>query len=957
MKTGVNSNIAVLLADGTVLVAGGVDAANNDIATTQIYNPAADTWTVVGNMSVARLDHAGVRLNDGTVLVSGGEDVNSVLLTSAEIYDPATQSWTSVGSMSTPRLGHTATLLTDGRVLVTGGSYGDTYLASAEMYSPATRSWTTVPNMSAARSSHTANLLSDGTVLVAGGYTNSTRSLASAEIYDPASNSWSATGPLAAARDAHFAVTLGDGTVLAIDGETWPNLLASTERYDPSTRSWSAMGFTLAAQMDGSATLLNDGTVLMAGGGATPQVRVEAELFGVPGPLFTPTPSWTSTSTVTPTITATATATTTSTASPTATDTVTLTPTDTATLTPTDTATATATDTATTTPTATSTATATPTATNTPVPETFAPTGVVANGDNVQFNNAIPVLNAAPATVYLTSPTDPSQQLFTLGQWNGDPSQPLAVGSNIAPGSYGLWIEGSGISQSASGELNVLAAASAFSPPVVATGGNLSVQFSASVFGSGTHQVSLVSNADGSTIALGPLDTTADVTTLAVPWSVSPGAYTLELTDASGNVESAVGDPLSVVTPTAAVTITPASISPDGSVELDIVTNDPVAGPYQVSLTGGGASYLLGAWTPGGSDLVAFTVPDAVQAGTYSVAITDSRGVLPVTSDTLSVQLPPTATPSDSPTATASPSPLATDTQVPTATPMAGDTALPTATATSDTSAPAPTDTPLAPLGVPPDGVLAVSSSSVAAGDTMLVSWSGTATDSLAGSLDLYPTDDLPNAPVVWQDETCLDSGTCSLSLPSDLPAGNYALQLILATDPPFISGSTAVTVLASSMTPTPLADTATSTSTAIPTATFTAVPSDTATATATPADTFTPTATATPTAASAAAPPDAASDLATAAVILAMPPAQPQTMAKPIPTPGLTINPSYVRPWQPGAWTAKNPCLCTANVTLSGVPRIQAGYTLQVLDNALNPVAWGKRTLYGPGTLAVTVP
>ena len=73
---------------------------------------------------------------NGKVLVAGGDDgVGS--LASAELYDPVANTWSPAGSMTTARYYHTATLLPNGRVLVAGG-YGDgrSYLASAELYDP-----------------------------------------------------------------------------------------------------------------------------------------------------------------------------------------------------------------------------------------------------------------------------------------------------------------------------------------------------------------------------------------------------------------------------------------------------------------------------------------------------------------------------------------------------------------------------------------------------------------------------------------------------------------------------------------------------------------------------------------------------------------------------------------------------------------------------------------------------
>src|SRR5262249_48168162 len=104
----------------------------------ELYDSATGTWTFTGNLNTARYWHTATLLADGMVLVAGGV----VLDGSAELYDPATETWTTTGSLNTARWQHTATLLPSGKVLVAGGvgNVGD--LSSAELYDPATGNWT-----------------------------------------------------------------------------------------------------------------------------------------------------------------------------------------------------------------------------------------------------------------------------------------------------------------------------------------------------------------------------------------------------------------------------------------------------------------------------------------------------------------------------------------------------------------------------------------------------------------------------------------------------------------------------------------------------------------------------------------------------------------------------------------------------------------------------------------------
>jgi uncharacterized protein (TIGR03437 family) len=71
------------------------------------------------------------------VLVAGGAQYYKRNLASAELYDPAAGAFIHTGGMKTSRVNHTATLLSDGSVLITGGDRdpkSSDALASAELY-------------------------------------------------------------------------------------------------------------------------------------------------------------------------------------------------------------------------------------------------------------------------------------------------------------------------------------------------------------------------------------------------------------------------------------------------------------------------------------------------------------------------------------------------------------------------------------------------------------------------------------------------------------------------------------------------------------------------------------------------------------------------------------------------------------------------------------------------------
>jgi N-acetylneuraminic acid mutarotase len=216
MTTPRDAHTATLLANGKVLIAGGLDGIATS-ATAEIYDPSVSTFSSTGTMAASRAFHTATLLANGRVLIVGG--YNGSYLSSAELYDPATGKFTAASSMSTARSRHTATSLKDGTVLIAGGENNSGVLNTAEIYDPATGLFLpTTGNMVAARVGHTATAYpTDNTasatwkVMIAGGFDGAS-TLASAEIYDPSKQQFAQTGgDLATARQGHTAITLTGG--------------------------------------------------------------------------------------------------------------------------------------------------------------------------------------------------------------------------------------------------------------------------------------------------------------------------------------------------------------------------------------------------------------------------------------------------------------------------------------------------------------------------------------------------------------------------------------------------------------------------------------------------------------------------------------------------------------------------------------------------------------------------
>jgi N-acetylneuraminic acid mutarotase len=284
---------ATLLPSGKVLVAGGVISEPEPpdffaaTSTAELYDPATGLWSPTGSMTTTRSDHSATLLQNGKVLVAGGgPDSDTFGSGSSELYDPATGAWSATGSLNIARASHTATLLQDGRVLVAGGTEDDfdSALPSAELYDPICGTWSTAADLKA-NVLHTATLLPEGKVLIAGGYSHwdGLASFNSSQTFDPAIGQWSVAGNLNTAREGHTATLLPDGEVLVAGGYDWNWSSRSTvdgaELYDATSGTWTAAGNLGTARLAHTATLLPNGTVLVAGGSfITPGYRLSTSI-------------------------------------------------------------------------------------------------------------------------------------------------------------------------------------------------------------------------------------------------------------------------------------------------------------------------------------------------------------------------------------------------------------------------------------------------------------------------------------------------------------------------------------------------------------------------------------------------------------------------------------------------------------------------------------------------------
>jgi YD repeat-containing protein len=187
------------LPDGRVLVVGG-ETNGVPVATARIIDRVTGAMTQIA-LPVPRAHHTATVLADGSVLIAGGTGANGQPVSIPDVFDPSTGAFTPISiAGATARTGASATLLTDGRVLIVGGQDGAGQVPGAEVWDLAHNTATTLASVGATpRSDHTATLMPDGRVLVANGDDASGHARSDADLVDPSTGTFTAAAPLPSA--------------------------------------------------------------------------------------------------------------------------------------------------------------------------------------------------------------------------------------------------------------------------------------------------------------------------------------------------------------------------------------------------------------------------------------------------------------------------------------------------------------------------------------------------------------------------------------------------------------------------------------------------------------------------------------------------------------------------------------------------------------------------------------
>ncbi|HWX46206.1 MAG TPA: fibronectin type III domain-containing protein [Solirubrobacteraceae bacterium] len=257
---------------------GGLTTGKLGIVDTAIFNPATGTWTRAADMHDPRWYPDLTELANGDYVAISGNSANATTWADTpEVYDPAANTWTLLSKVSTPQVHEEeypfSYLIPNGNVFTIGPSEDVSYELNV-----ANETWTSTGGSSGITNGSSV-MYRPGKILYSGGapsVTSTTNATANTSVIDltAATPQWRQIAPMHNARIYHTLTMLANGEVLAAGGEPTSDQgivtsgVLPTEIWNPATETWTpAAPIAAARNYHSTAMLMPDGTVLLTGGG------------------------------------------------------------------------------------------------------------------------------------------------------------------------------------------------------------------------------------------------------------------------------------------------------------------------------------------------------------------------------------------------------------------------------------------------------------------------------------------------------------------------------------------------------------------------------------------------------------------------------------------------------------------------------------------------------------------
>jgi N-acetylneuraminic acid mutarotase len=235
---------------------------SDETLTTEIYDPATNTWTTGVSVPSERQHIQPLVVNGKIYLVGGlsafpGPSLNTVL-----VFDPANPGagWQSRAQMPTSR-GAMGCALDGVKIYCAGGlssTAGNTAINAMEVYNTATNTWATLAPMPHDRDHFQAAIIDGKFYAVSGRDTAIANTFGFTDVYDIQANTWTSGAPLPTPRGG-YASAVVQGRFIVISGEgngPVSGLFPNVDEYDPARNVWRALA-SIPTPLHGSGVALN----------------------------------------------------------------------------------------------------------------------------------------------------------------------------------------------------------------------------------------------------------------------------------------------------------------------------------------------------------------------------------------------------------------------------------------------------------------------------------------------------------------------------------------------------------------------------------------------------------------------------------------------------------------------------------------------------------------------------
>lgn len=227
---------------GKVYVAGGQGPGS--LATTEVFDPATNAWSVLTSMPAIK-SLGGYAVLNGLFYHFAGAGPGGANVTTVYRYDPATDIWSTLAVFPVSSWNYSTSDSYNGKVYTTAGAFTGSGTFS---YDPSTNAWTTLTTPTTRVRQAMGGIIA-GKLHVVGGLNSGGTTQTTHQVYDIAGNSWSTAAALPVGRcDGGSAVY--DGKLYVVMGTTNNANSGKTSTiyiYDPASDSWSTSAAAPAA--------------------------------------------------------------------------------------------------------------------------------------------------------------------------------------------------------------------------------------------------------------------------------------------------------------------------------------------------------------------------------------------------------------------------------------------------------------------------------------------------------------------------------------------------------------------------------------------------------------------------------------------------------------------------------------------------------------------------------------